>query len=170
MTGTVLDRPIRHAIIPTMLLSMIWSVAACTPNKTNPRTDLAWPWWPTQMQISELTRVGRPDADGIRPLEVRILFTDVDGDPTKACGTLEIAVSREAENDEAVIERLPLDDRETSMAYFEPVTGCYFVPMYLDLPGLVKGRRLRIEVVYAGRDGARLTERRGFDLPFSLSN
>jgi hypothetical protein len=114
--------------------------------------------------------VGRPDADGIRPLEVRILFTDVDGDPTKACGTLEIAVSREAENDEAVIERLPLDDRETSMAYFEPVTGCYFVPMYLDLPGLVKGRRLRIEVVYAGRDGARLTERRGFDLPFSLLN
>jgi hypothetical protein len=42
--------------------------------------------------------------------------------------------------------------------------------MNLDLPGLVKGRRLRIEVVYEGRDGARLVQRRGFDLPFSLSD
>ncbi|MDC0429564.1 hypothetical protein OAL71_03195 [Phycisphaerales bacterium] len=169
MTVTAPDRHARRVIIPAMLLSMIWGVAACTPNKTNPRTDLAWPWWPTQMQISDLTRVGRPDADGIRPLEVRVLFTDVDGDPTKACGSLEIAVTREAENDEAVVERLSLDDRDTSMSYFEPVTGCYLVPMMLDLPGLVEGRRLRIEVVYEGRDGARLSERRGFDLPFSLA-
>jgi hypothetical protein len=170
MTATGLDRHARRAIIPAMLFSMIWSVAACTPNKTDPRTDLAWPWWPTQMQISELTRVGRPDADGIRPLEVRIIFTDVDGDPTKACGMLEVAVTREAENDEAVIEQLSLDDRETSMANFEPVTGCYLVPMNLDLPGLVEGRRLRIEVVYEGRDGALLSEWRGFDLPFSMSD
>lgn len=170
MTVTAPDFHARRVIVPVLLLVMIWSVVACTPNKTNPRTDLAWPWWPTQMQISELTRVGRPDANGVRSLEVRVLFTDVDGDPTKACGTLEIAVTREAENDEAVIERLSLDDRVMSMAHFEPVSGCYLVTMNLDLPGLVKGRRLRIEVVYEGRDGARLVQRRGFDLPVSLAD
>ena len=32
------DRHARSLIIPAMLLSLIWGVAGCTPNKTNPRT------------------------------------------------------------------------------------------------------------------------------------
>ncbi|MHC4794117.1 MAG: hypothetical protein ACYTDE_07460, partial [Planctomycetota bacterium] len=132
------------------------------------RNDLDWPWWPTEMQISDLTRVGRPGDDGRRPLEVRVHFTDADGDSSKGCGTLEVAVTREGERDDPVIERISLDDRAMSMAHFERVTGCYLVLVDVDLPNVVEGRRLRIDVAYQGRDGATLSQSTGFDLPVSL--
>ena len=40
------------------------------------------------MEISTLTRIGRMGEDGVRPVEVRILFKDPEGDPCKASGEL----------------------------------------------------------------------------------
>ena len=173
MIGTVPESRSRSRAAFLSVLSIAFvtlAAVACTPNKTSARNDLAWPWWPTEMQISDLTRVGRPGDDGRRPLEVRDLFTDADGDPAKGCGTLEVAVSREGENDDPVIERISLDDRAMSMAHFERVTGCYLVPIDVDLPNVVAGRRLRIDVAYQGRDGATLSQSTGFDLPVSLED
>ncbi|MHC4794510.1 MAG: hypothetical protein GWP75_13460 [Planctomycetia bacterium] len=153
-------------VLSTILI--VFAAGACSSNKTPARNDLAWPWWPTEMQISDLTRVGRPGDDGRRPLEVRVHFTDADGDSSKGCGTLEVAVTREGERDDPVIKRISLDDRAMSMAHFERVTGCYLVLVDVDLPNVVAGRRLRIDVAYQGRDGATLSQSTGFDLPVSL--
>jgi hypothetical protein len=158
--------PSAAMVLSTSLI--VFAAGACSSNKTPARNDLAWPWWPTEMQISDLTRVGRPGDDGRRPLEVRVHFTDADGDSSKGCGTLEVAVTREGERDDPVIERISLDDRAMSMAHFERVTGCYLVLVDVDLPNVVAGRRLRIDVAYQGRDGATLSQSTGFDLPVSL--
>ena len=170
MIGIVPEHRFRSSGMVLSILSIAFVAVACSPNKTSVRNDLAWPWWPTEMQISDLTRVGRSGDEGRRPLEVRVRFIDADGDSSKGCGTLEVAVTREGENDEAVIERISLDDRAMSMAHFERVTGCYLVPIDVDLPNVVAGRRLRIDVVYRGRDGATLSQSTGFDLPVDLED
>lgn len=133
-------------------------LAACTPGRSEARTDLSWPWWPNRMWISDITRVGRPNADGVRLLEVRVCFEDPDGDPAKACGELEILVDRPTERDEPVRVVVDLDDPEDARRLHERVTACYMVPIEVDLPGLVSGRRLRIVVQYRGRDGAVLRD------------
>lgn len=168
MIATAPEHRGRACVRAASILLIVLAAISCSPNRTAARDDLAWPWWPTEMRISDLTRVGRPDADGRRPLEVRVRFTDADGDSSKGCGTLEVAVSREGENDEPVVRRISLEDRATSMSHFERVTGCYLVPIEVDLPNVVAGRRLRIEVVYRGRDGAILRQSTGFDLPVAL--
>ena len=168
MIGIVPEHRFRPVVTVLSMLAIAIVASACSSNKTPPRNDLAWPWWPTEMRISDLTRVGRPGDDGRRPLEVRVHFTDADGDTSKGCGSLEIAVSREGENDEPVVERISLDDRAMSMAHFERVTGCYLIPIDVDLPNVVAGRRLQIDVAYQGRDGATLSQSTGFDLPVSL--
>lgn len=132
MIGIVPESRWRSIVGGLSILAIVVGAVACSPNKTSARNDLAWPWWPTEMRISDLTRVGRPGEDGRRPLEVRVHFTDADGDSSKGCGTLEVAVSREGENDDPVIERISLDDRAMSMAHFERVTGCYLVPIDVD--------------------------------------
>ena len=170
MIGIVPEHRFRSRGMVLSILSIAFAAVACSPNKTSVRNDLAWPWWPTEMQISDLTRVGRAGDDGRRPLEVRVRFIDADGDTTKGCGTLEVAVSREDENDDPVVERISIDDRSTSMAHFERVTGCYLVPIDVTLPNVVAGRRLRIDVSYQGRDGAILSQSRGFDLPVPLED
>jgi hypothetical protein len=151
----------RRASIALVALAMIVFVVplpACSPGRSEARTDLAWPWWPNRMWISDITRVGRPDADGLRRLEVRVCFEDPDGDSAKACGTLEIRVDRPTERDEPVTVVVDLDEPKAARRHHERVTECYMVPIEVDLPGLVAGRRLRIIAEYRGRDGAVLRD------------
>ncbi len=151
----------RRAPIALLALAMIAFVVplpACSPGRSEARTDLAWPWWPNRMWISDITRVGRPDADGLRLLEVRVCFEDPDGDSAKACGTLEIRVDRPTERDDPVTVVVDLDEPKAARRHHERVTECYMIPVEVDLPGLVAGRRLRIIAEYRGRDGAVLRD------------
>ena len=61
-----------------------------------------------------------------------------------------------------VVVVVDLDDAEPPGGFHERVTGCYMVPIEVDLPGLVAGRYLRIVAEYRGRDGAVLRDE--FDL------
>ena len=99
------------ALVVVVLATSV--LPACSPGRTEARTDLEWPWWPNRMWISDITRVGRAGPDGVRPLEVRICFEDRDGDRTKASGELEIRVDRPTERDEpvvVVVEVVPVQD------------------------------------------------------------
>jgi len=170
MTVTAPDRvraarPVRHRhtlirplAVATAIVASASPLVGCTPGRSEARTDLAWPWWPNRMWISDITRVGRPDADGLRLLEVRVCFEDPEGDPAKACGTLEIRVDRSTERDEPITTIVDLDDPAEARRFRERVTECYMVPVEVDLPGLVAGRRLRIIAEYRGRDGAVLRD------------
>lgn len=165
MIGSAPDSNQPRASVLLALVAVVTTSAvlsACSPGRTEARTDLAWPWWPNRMWISDITRVGRPGPDGIRPLEVRICFEDRAGDRTKASGELEIRVDRPTERDEPVVVVVDLDDAEPPGGFHERVTGCYMVPIEVDLPGLVAGRYLRIVAEYRGRDGAVLRDE--FDL------
>ena len=162
MTVTAPDRT-RHlvrstAIVALATIASLLPLSACTPGRSEARTDLAWPWWPNRMWISDITRVGRPDDDGLRRLEVRVCFEDPAGDAAKACGTLEIRVDRPTERDEPVTVVVDLDDPGQARRHHERVTECYMIPIEVDLPGLVAGRRLRIIAEYRGRDGAVLRD------------
>ncbi len=148
----------RIAIVALAMIAFVVMLPACTPGRSEARTDLAWPWWPNRMWISDITRVGRPDADGLRLLEVRVCFEDPDGDPAKACGTLEIRVDRPTERDDPVTVVVDLDEPKAARRHHERVTECYMIPVEVDLPGLVAGRRLRIIAEYRGRDGAVLRD------------
>jgi hypothetical protein len=151
-------RPAPIAIAALAMIAFVVMLPACTPGRSEARTDLAWPWWPNRMWISDITRVGRPDADGLRRLEVRVCFEDPEGDSAKACGTLEIRVDRPTERDDPVTVVVDLDDPKAARRHHERVTECYMIPVEVDLPGLVAGRRLRIIATYRGRDGAVLRD------------
>jgi hypothetical protein len=151
-------RPARTATAALAIMSSLVMLPACSPGRSEARTDLSWPWWPNRMWISDITRVGRPDADGLRRLEVRVCFEDPDGDSAKACGTLEIRVDRPTERDEPVTVVVDLDEPKAARRHHERVTECYMIPVEVDLPGLVAGRRLRIIAEYRGRDGAVLRD------------
>jgi hypothetical protein len=148
----------RIAIAAIAMITSVVALPACSPGRSEARTDLAWPWWPNRMWISDITRVGRPDADGLRLLEVRVCFEDPDGDPAKACGMLEIRVDRSTERDDPITVLVDLDDPQAARTHHERVTECYMVPVEVDLPGLVAGRRLRVIAEYRGRDGAVLRD------------
>lgn len=138
------------------------SMVGCSTNQTPARTDLKWPWWPNRMQITDITRVGRADAAGVRPIEVRIRFQDPDGDSTKALGLLDLTVSRLNEPEDPVRVSIDLEDPVIQRDCWERVTECYWIPIRVDLPGLVEGRMLRIDAEFTGIDGASLRDR--FDL------
>ena len=134
----------------------------CSSNQGPARADLKWPWWPNRMQITDITRVGRADAAGIRPIEVRIRFQDPDGDASKALGILDLTVSRPNESEDPVQVSIDLEDPVIQRDCWERVTECYWIPIRVDLPGLVEGRMLRIDADYRGVDGTILRDR--FDL------
>lgn len=142
----------------------------CVSNRAPARTDLRWPWWPNAMEITKITRIGRPDAAGIRPIEVRVLFEDPDGDPSKASGELRLRIERPNEQEDPVDVTLDLMDPDIQKIYFERVTGCYRIPIRVDLPGLVEGRMLRIEADYQGLDGTVLKDRIDFVLETPLQS
>ncbi len=148
----------RTVMVAMAALVAMPSLPACSPGRSEARTDLAWPWWPNRMWISDITRVGRPDDDGLRRLEVRVCFEDPEGDPAKGCGMLEIRVDRPTERDDPIVVLVDLDDPREARRHHERVTECYMVPIEVDLPGLVAGRRLRIIAEYRGRDGAVLRD------------
>lgn len=112
------------------------------------------------MEMSSLTRVGRIDSEGNRPIEVRLMFKDPDGDPCKASGELLLSISRIGEPEDPEELVIDLADLDVQRRYFEGVTGCYSIPIELDLPGLIPGRMLRIEADFEGVDGARFQARR----------
>ena len=120
------------------------------------------------MEISTLTRVGRMNEDGLRPVEVRILFKDPTGDPCKATGELELSIMRAGEPEEPERRSIDLADPELQRRYYESVTGCYVIPVYLDLPGMIPGRLLRIGASFEGVDGAVFTARRDLVLQHNL--
>ena len=64
----------RRLIFAVLLAAFAMGSTGCESAPKGPRRDLECPWWPASMRIVDLTRVGRPDADGVRPIEVRILF------------------------------------------------------------------------------------------------
>ena len=150
--------PLRNGLGTAAAISLIAGVSACAPQVEIARSPLDWPWWPTRMEISDLTRVGREGSEGVRPLEVRVCFQDAEGDLTKAAGTLRVEIARSTERDEPVVVEVDLADGGDLDVGFERVTGSYLVPVEVDLPGLVPGRRLRIEVDYQGRDGTALRD------------
>ena len=140
----------------------------CGPAVQEIRTDRPWPWWPISMEISTLTRVGRMSEDGLRPVEVRILFKDPEGDPCKASGNLELTIMRAGEPEDPEQRMIDLADPESQRLYYESVTGCYVIPVYLDLPGMIPGRLLRIGAKFESVDGAKFTSRRDLVLQYSL--
>lgn len=150
--------PSTNGLATTAAIVLIAGVSACAPQVEIERSPMDWPWWPTRMEISDLTRVGREGDDGVRPLEVRVCFQDAEGDLTKAAGTLRVEIGRSTERDEPVVVDVDLADGADLDVGFERVTECYLVPVQVDLPGLVPGRRLRIEVEYRGRDGTALRD------------
>ncbi len=152
----------RTASFAAIVVAASGLVAGCSTNEVPARTDLAWPWWPNRMQITDITRVGRADAAGDRPIEVRIRFQDPDGDATKALGTLDLTVSRPNEPEDPVEVSIDLEDPSIQRDCWERVTQCYWTPIRIDLPGLVAGRMLRIEAEYRGVEGTVLRDR--FDL------
>lgn len=144
-----------------VLLALGTSVpVGCGPSTGTIRTDRPWPWWPASMDMSSLTRVGRVGPDGRRPIEVRLLFKDPDGDPCKASGELILTIARVGEPEDPEEREIDLADLDVQRRYFEVVTGCYAIPIELDLPGLIPGRMLRIEADFEGVDGARFQAQR----------
>ena len=154
----------------TALTILVSIGVGCAPNRAPARTDLRWPWWPNVMEITKITRVGRPDAMGIRPIELRVLFEDPNGDPSKATGELRIRIQRPNEPEDPVDVVLDLSDPDIQNTYFERVTGCYRIPIRVDLPGLVEGRMLRLEADYRGLDGTVLKDRLDFVLDVPLQS
>lgn len=132
------------------------------------RTDRPWPWWPVSMEISTLTRVGRVGEDGVRPVEVRIRFEDQDGDPCKASGELTLTIVRAGEPGDPERRTIDLVDPDLQRRYYESVTGCYAIPVYLDLPGMVPGRLLRIGADFQSVDGATFGSQGDLVLQYSL--
>ena len=158
----------RRVVAILLLLGFAGGIASCGASPRGPRTDLEWPWWPETMRIVDLTRVGRPNAEGRRPIEVRVLFEDAGGLPVRACGDLAVAVGRANEPDDPVVVELDLADPEVSLAMFEEITGCYMVPVYVDFPGLIEGRRMEVVADYVGRDGTVFADELRFDLEMDL--
>lgn len=120
------------------------------------------------MEISTLTRVGRVGENGLRPVEVRIIFADPEGDPCKASGELLLTITRAGEPDDPVERSIDLTNPKSQVRYYESVTGCYVIPVYLDLPGMIPGRLLQIGASFDSVDGARFTARRDLVLQHSL--
>ena len=120
------------------------------------------------MEISTLTRVGRANDEGLRPVEIRILFQDPEGDPCKASGTLELTIMRAGEPEDPEVRTIYLADPALQRRYYESVTGCYVIPVYLELPGMVPGRLLRIGAGFESVDGASFTARRDLVLQHNL--
>lgn len=131
-------------------------VAACTPEAVTQRQDLRWPWWPVRMDVSTLSRVGRVGEDGLRPVEVRLQFLDVDGHPTKATGMVEVSIERATQRGAVEVREFDLADPTVQRRHFESVTGCYMFPIRIEQVGMVEGRVLDIDAVYRGGDGVEL--------------
>lgn len=160
----------RVLIASALLLGLAGGVPGCDSVHKGPRKDLEWPWWPETMRIVDLTRVGRPNADGRRPIEVRILFEDAGGLPVRACGDLQVAVRRANEPDDPVVVELDLQDPAVSLEMFEEITGCYMIPVFVDFPGLIEGRRMEVVADYVGRDGIVLADELNFDLEMDIAD
>lgn len=160
----------RRLIFAVLLAAFAMGSTGCESAPKGPRRDLEWPWWPASMRIVDLTRVGRPDADGVRPIEVRILFEDAGGLPVRACGDLVVSIRRANEPDDPVVVEIDLEDPTVSLDMFEDVTGCYLVPVEVDFPGLIKGRRMVVDADYRGRDGTVFADEFSFDLEMDLSD
>lgn len=120
------------------------------------------------MEVSSLTRIGRPEQNGIRPVEVRVRFQDSAGDTCKAAGELKLKITRAGEPGDPEERSFDLADRTIQRRLHETVTGCYSIPVFLELPGMVPGRLLRIGVEYEGIDGSRFTAQRDLVLERSL--
>ena len=132
------------------------------------RDDRPWPWWPASMEISTLTRVGRFDEAGVRPVEVRVLFQDAEGDPCKATGELTLTIARAGEPEDPEERSIDLSDLDAQHRFYESVTGCYAIPVHLDLPGLVPGRLLRIGARFESVDGSVFEAQRNLVLQHDL--
>ena len=157
-------------IASALLLGLAGGVPGCDSVPKGPRKDLEWPWWPETMRIVDLTRVGRPNAEGRRPIEVRILFEDAGGLPVRACGDLKVAIRRANEPDDPVVVELDLQDPAVSLEMFEEITGCYLIPVFVDFPGLIEGRRMEVIADYVGRDGIVLADELNFDLEMDIAD
>jgi len=157
----------RLGVLLATLLAAAWLCVApgCDTVQGTGKVDGGWPWRPMDMQVHELTRITRPDAEGNRFVEVRVAFIDRDRDSTKAHDTLAIEITRIGEGDEPVGVELDLIDPDVASQQYESVTGAYVVRLRPDLPGLVAGRRLRVEAIYNGADGARFRSSRDLTWP-----
>jgi hypothetical protein len=155
---------IDHKAIAAALLFGIWMLAGCAPDLGTGLVDGGWPWRPHVISVHELSHVTRPNELGIRSVAVRIEFLDVAGDPTKAHGVLEVRVVRVNEDDDPTPTTIDLT--QSSKAY-ERVTQTYLLLIEPDLPGLVEGRRIRIEASYTMPSGAQLSDARTLSWPGS---
>ena len=155
---------IDHKAIAAAFLLGIWMLAGCAPDLGTGLVDGGWPWRPHAISVHELSHVTRPNELGIRSVAVRIEFLDVAGDPTKAHGVLEVRVVRVNEGDDPTPTTIDLT--QSSKAY-ERVTQTYLLLIEPDLPGLVEGRRIRIEASYTMPSGARLSDARTLSWPSS---
>lgn len=150
---------------PIALSMALGCLAGCAPNPGMGVVDGGWPWRPVAIRVHELTRITRPDEAGVREVNVRIEFLDVAGDPAKASGTLQARVTRVNEHDDPPYVEVDLGDVRMASAHFERVTATYLLRVRPDLPGLVAGRRVRIEAIYTTADGGRLVDVRTLTWP-----
>ena len=148
-----------HALLMVGVCAMT-VVTGCDSVQGTGKVEGGWPWRPSDMQVHELTRITRADAQGKRMVEVRVEFVDRDRDPTKAHGSLIIEISRVNEVDEPTVVELDLVDPDVSSSHYEDVTGTYLLRIHPELPGLVPGRHLWVEASYVGLDGARFKSSR----------
>jgi hypothetical protein len=151
-----------HKALFIALLVYASNVGGCAPNVGTGLVDGGWPWRPHALNVHELSHVTRPNDRGDRSVAVRIEFLDVAGDATKAHGILDVRVVRVNEGDDPSPVRV---DLTTSSATYERVTQTYLLVIEPALPGLVEGRRLRIEASYSTPDGAMLTATRTLTWP-----
>ena len=157
----------RRVVAILLLLGFAGGIASCGASPRGPRTDLEWPWWPETMRIVDLTRVGRSNVEGRRPIEVRVLFEDAGGLPVRAAASRRRGRPGQRTGRSGGDE-LDLADPEVSLAMFEEITGCYMVPVYVDFPGLIEGRRMEVVADYVGRDGTVFADELRFDLEMDL--
>ena len=140
------------------MTALISGLPGCDSIQGTGYIDGSWPWYPTDVSVHELTRISRADDEGRRFVEVRVEFRDRDGDPTKACGMLDISISRPGEQEEPWMIQEDLRDPQVSRSHWEGVTGTYLFSLEPTLSGLVPGRRIRVKVEYYGEDGAQFSD------------
>lgn len=116
-----------------------------------------WAYGPTLMRIHPISRVSPTTGDAPARIDVRIEFTDADGQVTRAMGRL--SVSADLAGCAPMSASVDLDDRAANRAAWDAATRTYLVTMRPEPPPPAGARpSVRVRAQWESPEGLRRSD------------
>lgn len=149
--------PLAGAALACVLGTAVLCVAAAGCEAPLSGSARPWAYGPTLMRIHPISRVSPATASAPARIDVRIEFTDADGQVTRAMGRL--SVSADLAGCAPMSASVDLDDRAANRAAWDAATRTYLVTLKPEPPPPASERpTVRVRAQWESPEGLRRSD------------